>query len=142
MDQSNGLEAKISKGENRISLTIDLGELPLLLTKISLQDQTLHLGITIRIMEDRMINAKISHSTETMEMDLETDLSTIRMGTGDTVETFLVPHRLKGENIRKTVHTAKQEMISPTILHSADLTTNLRLVSSPTNKNFPKTITR
>ena len=82
MDQNNGLEAKISKGETKILLTIDLGEHLLLPTSIYLQDQTLHMGITIRIMEDRMINAKVSHSTETMETDLETDISTTRMGTG------------------------------------------------------------
>ena len=90
MDQNNGLEANISKGETRILLTIDLGEHLLLPTRIYLQDQTLHMGITIRIMEDRMINAKICHSTETMETDLETDLSTTRMGTGETKEFLLV----------------------------------------------------
>ena len=90
MDQNNGLEAQISKGETRILLTIDLGERLLLPTRIYLQDQTLHKGITIRLLEDRMINAKISHSTETMETDLETDLSTTRMGTGETMEIFLV----------------------------------------------------
>ena len=74
--------------------------------RISLRDQTLHMGITIRIMEDRMINAKISRSKEMIEIDLETDLSTITMGTGETMETFLVLNRLKGETIRKIVHTA------------------------------------
>ena len=142
MDQNNGLEAKISKGETRTSLTLHLGELPLLPTRISLQDQILHMGITFRIMEDRMINAKIGHPTKTMEMDLETDRSTIRMGTGDTVETFLVPHRLKGETIRRTVRTANQEVINPTILLSADLTIDLPLVLTPANKNFCETITR
>ena len=95
MDQNNGLEAKISKGETRILLTIDLGEHLRLPTKIYLQDQTLHMGVTIRIMEDRMINAEISHSTDTMEIDLETDLSTTRMGTGEIMEIFLVLRRLK-----------------------------------------------
>ena len=69
MDQNNGLEAKISKGETRILLTIDLAEHLLLPTGIYLQDQTLHMGKTIRIMEDRMVNAEISHSTETMEIN-------------------------------------------------------------------------
>ena len=58
MDQNNGLEAKTFKGETRILLTIDLREHLLLPTRISLQDQILHMGTTIRIMEDRMINAK------------------------------------------------------------------------------------
>ena len=88
-----------------------------------------------------MINAKIGHSTETMEMDLATNRSTIRMGTGETMETFLVPHRLKRQTIRKAVHTANQEVINPTILLSADLTIDLRLVVRPTNKNFHKTMT-
>ena len=69
MDQNNRLEAKISKGETRISLTIDLEKLPLLPTRISLQDQTLHKRITIRIMEDRMINAKIGQSTEMVRLN-------------------------------------------------------------------------
>ena len=142
MDQNNGLEAKISKGETWILLTIDLGEHLLLPTRIYLQDQTLHMGITIRIMEDRMINAKISHSTETMETDLGTDLSTTRMGTGETMEIFLVLRRLKEETSHKTTSIANRELPNLLILRSADLTIELRLVLLPTNKNFRKTITR
>ena len=141
MDQNKGLEAKISKGETRILLTRDLGEHLLLPTGISLQDQTLQMGITIRIMrimEDRMINAKISHITETMEIDLETDLSTTRMGTGETMQIFLALHRFKGETTRRIIRTANQEVISPTTLLSEDLTIDLRLVLRPTNKNFRK----
>ena len=51
MDQNNGPEAKIFKEETRTLLTIDLGEVPLLLTRISLQDQTSHMGITVRRMK-------------------------------------------------------------------------------------------
>ena len=142
MDQNNGREAKIFKGETRISLKIDLEKLPLLPTRISLQNQNLHMGITIRKKETVMINAKISHSTETMEMELETVLSAIRMGNDNTMENFLIPHRLKGKTVRKTVQTANQEVISPTFLLSADLTLELRLVSRPTNKIFRETITR
>ena len=141
MDQNNGLEAKISKGETRIFLTIGLGEHLLLPTRISFPDQTPHMGIIIRILEDRMINAKISHSTETMEIDLEMVFSTSRMGTGGTMEIFLVLHRFKGETIRRIVQTANQEVIGPTILPSAGLTIDLRLVLRPTNKIFRKTIT-
>ena len=101
MDQNNGLEAKFSKGETRILPRIDLGEHLLLPTRISLPDQTLHMGITIRIMEDRMINVKISLSTETMEIDLEMDLSTTRMGTGETREYFLVLRLVKEETSPK-----------------------------------------
>ena len=39
-----------------------------------------------------MINAQISYSMEAMEIDLEMDLSTIIIGTGEIVETFLVLH--------------------------------------------------
>ena len=98
------------------------------------------MGITIRTMEDHMINAQTSHSIETTETDLEMDFSIIRMGTGEAMETFLVPHRLKSETIRKIVHSASQEVINPIILVSADLTINLRLVLHPTKKNFHKTL--
>ena len=143
LDQNNGLEAEISRGETRNSLTIDLGE-HLLPTKISLQDQTLHMGITIRIMENRMINAKISHLTETIavEIDLETDLSTTRMGTGETMEIFLFLPRLKEETSHKITPIANQELINLITLRSADLTIELRLVLRPMNKNFRKAITR
>ena len=141
MDQNNGLEAKISKLKTRI-VTIGLGEHLLLPTRISLQDQTPHMEIIIRIVEDRMINAKISHLTETMEIDLEMVLSTSRMGTVGKMEIFLVLHRLRRETIPKIVQTANQEVIGPTTLLSAGLTIDLRLVLRPTNKNFRKTITR
>ena len=93
MDQNNGLEAKTSKEETRALLTIELGEVPLIPTRISLQDATLSIGVTILKTEDHMTNAQISHSIEAMDIDLEMNLSTIRMGTGETMETFLVLHR-------------------------------------------------
>ena len=108
MDQRSGF----SKEKTRTSLTIDLGEVPLLLTRNSLQDQTLHMGITIRIMGDLVISAKISHSIETMVIDLEMDLSTIRMETGETLETFPVLHWFKGEI--SLLDTTNQELIPPT----------------------------
>ena len=77
-----------------------------------------------------------------MEPDIEKDLSTIRMETGETMEDFLVLHRLKGETSHKTIHAANQEDISLTALLSADLTFDLRLVSRPMNKSFRKTIIR
>ena len=40
MDQNNELEAKISKEETKTLPTIDLGEVPLMRTRISLQDPT------------------------------------------------------------------------------------------------------
>ena len=142
MDQNNGLEAKTCNGETRILLTIDLGEHLLLPTRISLQDQTLHMGITIRILEDRIINAKISHLTETMEIDLETVLSTTRMGTGETMEIFPVLRRLKEETSHKITSIANQEMTNLITLRSADLIIELRLVLLPMNKNSRSTITR
>ena len=41
MEQNDGLEAKISKEETRTILTMDL-EIPPLLIRVSLQDQTSH----------------------------------------------------------------------------------------------------
>ena len=135
IDQNNGLEARFSKEETRTLLTIDLGEIPLLQTKNSLQDQTWHMGKTIRTMEDHMTNAKISHLIETIEIDLEMHLSTIRMETGETLELFLVLHRLKGETSHKIFPTVNQEGIKLTTLPSADLIINPRLVLRLTNKN-------
>ena len=97
MDQNNGTQAKISQEETRTLLTTDLGAVPLLLTRTFFRDLTLQMGTTIRIMEDHMINVEISISTETMETNLEMDLSTIRMKTGKTMVDFLVLHRLTGE---------------------------------------------
>ena len=142
MDQNNEPEANISKGETRFLLTIDLGEHLLLPTRISRQDQTLHMEITIRIMEDRMINAKISHLTETMETDLGRDLSTIRMGTGETMEIFLVLRRLREQTSHKITSIADQELTNLITLRSADLTIEPRLVLLAMNKNSRKTVTR
>ena len=142
MDQNNGLEAKISKGETRTLLTIALGEVPLMPTRISLRDPTLHIGTTIRIMEDHMTKAQISHSIEAMETDLEMNLSTIRMETGETMELFLVLRRLKEETSHKITPIAHQEVINLTTLRSADLTIDLQLVLRPMNKSVRKTITR
>ena len=109
--------------------------------RISLPDQTTH-AVTIRIIEDHMKNTQINHSIETMEIDLELDLSTMRMETGETLEIFLVLHRLKGETSPKTIHTPNQEVTNLTILLSADLTIDLALVLRLTNKNCRKTIAR
>ena len=76
------------------------------------------------------------------EIDLGMVLSTTRMGIGETMEIFLVLHRLKGETFRTRVQTANKEVIGPTTLLSADLTIDLRLVLRPTIKNFRKTIFR
>ena len=142
MDQNNGLEAKISKEETRTLLTIDLGEVPIMPTRNSLQDTTLHIGTRIQIMEDHMANAQISHSMEAMETDLEMNLSTIRLKTGKTMEIFLVLHRPKGETSHKIFPIANQEVINLTSLLSADLTTDLRLVLHLTNRNSHEAIIR
>ena len=89
-----------------------------------------------------MIYAQISHSIEAIEIDFEMDFSTIRMGTGKTMETFLVLHQRKRETFHKIVHTTSQEVISLANPQSADLTIDLRLVLYPTNKTFDETITR
>ena len=142
MDQTKGLETRISKEETRTKLTMGLGEIPPILIRISLQDQTSRMGITIRIIKEHMINAQINHSKETMEIDLEIDLSTIRMETGEKMENIIVLHRPKGEISRKIIHTANQQVINQTILLSADLTTDLQPGSHSANKNSHKTITK
>ena len=48
-----------------------------------------------------------------MEIDLEMDLSTTRMATGETLEIFLVPHRNKGETSHKITPTAYQDKYRP-----------------------------
>ena len=142
LDQSNGLEAKISREETRTTIMMDLGEIPPPLSRISLQGQILPTGTTVQTTEDHMINAQTSNSIEMTEIDLGMVLSTTQMGTGEIMEISLVLHRLKGETIRRIVQTANQDMIGPTTLLSADLTIDLRLVLRPTNKNFRRTITR
>ena len=141
MDQNTRLEAKTSKEEIRITILMDLQEVFPHHFRISLQDQFSQMGTTIRTMEDHMINAQISHSTETMEVDLQLGLSKTRMGTGETMENFLVLRRLKGETSHKFMHTANQEVINLTVLPSADLTIDLRLVLRLTNNNSHKTKT-
>ena len=91
------------------------------------------MGITIRAREDHLINAQIGHLIEAMEIDPERYLSTIRMGTGETIEVFPVLHRLKGETSHKIFLIANQDVISLTTLLSADQTINLRLVLRPMN---------
>ena len=109
-------------------------------TRVPLHDPNFHIGTTIRMIEDHMTNAQISHLIEAMETDSEMNLSTIKMGTGGTMETFLVLHRLQGETSHKITPTAIQEVINLTILRSVDLTIPLRLVLRPMNKIFRRTI--
>ena len=142
MDWNNGLEAKISKEETRNLPTIDLGEIPLIPTNISLQEPTLHMGTTVRIIENHMTNAQISHLIEAMGTDPEMNLSTIRMGTGGTMETFLVLHQIQEETCHKTIPIANQEMINLTTLRSAYLTIDLRQALRPINRSFRRTIIR
>ena len=100
------------------------------------------MGITIQAREDHMINAQINHLIEAMEFDHEMDHSTIRMGTGETMGTPLVLHRIKGVTSHKITHIAKQEVINLTILPSADLTIDPRRVLHPMNESFRKTMNR
>ena len=89
-----------------------------------------------------MMKAEISLLIEAMEIDLEMDLSANRMVTGETMENFPVLHRHKVDTSHKIIHTANQQVINLTILPSADLTIDLRLVLHPRNKNVHKTIAR
>ena len=110
MDQNNGPEAKIFIDETRTLAMIDSGEVPLIATKISLQDPTLHIGTTVRTIYDHLINVQIGHLIETMEIDPDMNLSTTRMGTGGTMETFLVLHQIQEETSHETIPIAHQEM--------------------------------
>ena len=138
MDQNNGLGVRISKEGITIIITTDL-EVPPIITRISLPDQIPHMGLTAQTMEDHLINAQINHSIETMEIDPEMDLSTIRKETGGIMETFLVLHRLQGETSHKINPIANQEVINLTTLRSADLTIDLRLSLRPMNRNIRRT---
>ena len=141
MDRNNGLEVSISEEETTTIITTDL-EVPPIIAKIYLPDQTPHMGLTAKTMKDHLINAQISHSIETMEIYLEMDLLTTRMGTGETMETFLVPHRLKEETSHKITPVATQEVINITTRRSADLAIDLRLALRPMNRKFRRTIIR
>ena len=101
MDQNNGIEAKISKKEIRITIMMDLQEIFPHLIKISLPGKTSHMGVTFRTREEQTIYAKVSHSMQTYEIDLEIHLSAFGMETGETMETFLVLHLLQGETFTK-----------------------------------------
>ena len=117
---------------------MDLREIPPQLIRISLPDQTSPMGTTNRIMEDHMVNVQISRLKGTVQTDLEMDLSTIKMETGEK----MALHRLKGETSHKVIHTANQEVMNLAILSSADLTIDLRLVLRLENEKSHKTITR
>ena len=142
MDQNNGLEAKISREEIRITVMMELQEIFLQLIEISLQGPTSYMRTIIRTTEYHMIEAQTSHSIEVMETDLELNLSTTRRGTGETKEIFLALHRLKEETSHKITLIANQEVINLTTLRSTDLTIDLRLVLRPMNKSFRRKIIR
>ena len=61
MDQSSGLEDKISREEIRIRVMMDLQEIFQHLIECSLQGPTSHMRTITRTTEDHMINAQISH---------------------------------------------------------------------------------
>ena len=142
MDQNNGLKAMTSKGGIKITFFLDLQEIFPHLIRTTLHGQTSHMGITIRTMEDHMINARISPSIEAMDIDLEMDLSIIGMEPGGTMETSLVLHRLQGEIFHKRLHSANQGVINLKFLPSADPKIAPRVVSGRTNKTSHRTITR
>ena len=142
IDQHNGLEAKISKEETRTLPTIHSGEVPLMATKIYLRDPTLHIGTAVRMIKDHLTNAQISHLIETMESYPDMNLSTTRMGTGGTMETFLVLHQIQEETSHKTIPIANQEMNNLTTLRSADRTIDLQQTLHPMNRNYRRVIIR
>ena len=123
IDRNNGIEARISR-ETTIIVTMGLGEIPPIITRTSPQEQTSHMGIIAQKTEDHLINAQINRLTGTMEIGFEMVLLKIQMGIGGTMEIFLVLHRPKGEIFHKITHTDRLEVINPTILAPADLTTD------------------
>ena len=142
MDQNNGPAAKIFNDGTRTLAMIDSGEVHLIATKISLLDPTLHIETTVRMIDDHLINVQTSYLIETMETDLDMNLSTTRMGTGGTMGTFLVLHQNQEETSHKTIPIANQEMNNLTISHSADLTIDLQQTLHPMNRYFRRTIVR
>ena len=125
MDQNNGLEAETSTQEIRFTMMMDLQKVLQHLIRVSLRDKISLMDTTIRKTENHMFNTQISYSIEAMEIDLEMDLSTTRMGTCEKVENFPVLHRLKGDIFHKIFHIANQEVKNLTILPSAELTIDL-----------------
>ena len=142
MDQNNGPQAKLLKEEIRITILMDLQKIFLHLIEISLQGLTSYLRTIIRTAENHIIDAQTTFSKEIMEIDLELNISTTRMGTGETMEIFLVLHRLKEDTSHKKVFIANQEVSNRTTLRFTDLTINLRLVLRAMNKSFRRTIIR
>ena len=142
MDQNKGLEAYICEEQIGNIIMMDPQEIFPHLLETSLQGPTSNMRTVTRTTEDHMINASISHSTEMKEIALEMDLLTIRMGSGETMEIFLVLHRLKEETSHKIIPIANQEVINLSTLLSADLKTDLRLVLHITNTNSHKAIIR
>ena len=138
MDQNNGLEAKISKEGTRITKMIDLQEFFPNLMRILLQSQFSHLRITIRTMEDHMINAKTIHSVEAMEIDYEMDLPKLRMGTAETMGTCLVLQRLRGEtNHKKTSYRqSRSDQLNNSLFRRADNQPTKWF--TPYEQNFPQ----
>ena len=116
MDQNNGPEAKVFKDETRTLTMIDSGEVPLIATKISLQDPALHIEITVRTIDDHLINVQISHLIETMETDPDMNLSTTRVGTGGTMGSFVVLHQIQEQTSHKIIPIVHQEMNNLTTL--------------------------
>ena len=142
MDQNNGLEAKISKEEIRITILMDLQGIFLHLIETPLQGPTSHMKTNTRTKEDHTINAQVSHSIDLTEINFEMNLLTTRMGTGETMEIFLVPHPFKEETSQEITPIANQEVINLTTLRSTDLTIDQRLALRPMNKTFRRTIFR
>ena len=136
MDQNNGLGVRISKEEPTTIITTDLK------VKAFLQDQTPYMGITAQTMVDHLINAQIIYLIETMGIDPERDPSTIRMKTGELMETFLVFYQIQEETSHKTTPIAIQEMTNLITLRSADLTVDLQQTLHPMNRNFCGTTIR
>ena len=100
------------------------------------------MGTAIRIMEGPMINAQIYYSIETIQNKSLNGFLINPNGSWRNTGFFFALHQLKGEVSHRKIHIAIQEKINLTILLSADLTIDRRVVPHLTNKNFQKTKTR
>ena len=141
MDRNNGLGVRISKEEITTIITTDF-EVPPTIIRISLRDQTPHMGLTAQTTGDPLINVQPNHSIEVMEIDPELDFSTTRMETGGIMETSLVLHQIQEETSHKIIPIANREVTNITTSRFADLTIDLRLALRPMNRNFRRTIIR
>ena len=96
-------------------------------------------GLAAEWYDNNLTNAQINHLIETMDLGSQMGLSTIST---EIVETLKISHVLrvfKLEISRRVFKSAQQEVINLTILPSADLLNDRRVVSHLSKKKLPQT---